>query len=199
MDDPEIILAIESAISGGSLALMRRSEIICEWIGEGGVSRAEDLLLNIDLILKRGGVKKDNLTQIAVSVGPGSFTGIRIGLATAMGLATALSLKLSKFSILHAMANQAPDGESVLTAVPVGRGVMCTQRFQQNTDKFVPLDMPTAISSEDFDRHGLSRDNFVITPEDIENGLASCLALAAGDARIEKTEEPLFIAKPANI
>ncbi len=199
MGHPQIILAIESAIGGGSLCLVRETEQIGAWTGDGSLSRAEDLLSNIDLILKRSEVDKKDITRIAVSVGPGSFTGIRIGLATAMGLATALNIDLVRFSILHAMAMQAPDGESILTAVPVGRGVVCMQRFLKNFDEICPLDEPTAISSEIFDRKELSKHNIVVTPETIDGGLAACLPTAALDKRVPQTREPLFIAKPANL
>jgi len=199
MGHPQIILAIESAIGGGSLCLVRETEQIGAWNGDGSVSRAEDLLSNIDLILKRSEVSKNDLTRIAVSVGPGSFTGIRIGLATAMGLATALNIELARFSILNAMAMKAPDGDSILTAVPVGRGVVCMQRFRKNFDELWPLDEPTAISSEIFDGNELSKHNIVVTPEAIDGGLAACLAAAALDKRVSQTILPLFIAKPANL
>ena len=194
-----MILAIESAVGGGSLCLGSETEQIGAWTGDGSVSRAEDLLSNIDLILKRSVVGKKEITRIAVSVGPGSFTGIRIGLATAMGLATALNVELARFSILHAMAIHAPDGESILAAVPVGRGVVCMQRFRKSFDEICPLNEPTAILSEVFDGNRLLEQSIFVTPEAIDGGLATCLSAAALDKRVPQTRGPLFIAKPANL
>ncbi len=131
MNNVPTILAIESAIRGGSIALANGVDVIDAWVGEGGVSRAEDLLWNIDLMLKRNGIEKRELSNIAVSAGPGSFTGIRIGLATAMGIAASLNISLARYSILYAMAVSQPDSELIITAVPVGRGVICKQSFQK--------------------------------------------------------------------
>ena len=138
------ILAIESAIRGGSIALFQNGEIVDTWLGEGGVSRAEDLLWNIDRMLKINGIAKASLTQIVVSIGPGSFTGIRIGLATAMGIATALNIDLAKYSILYAMVASQANNESLTTAVPVGRGVVCMQTFRMDVSEIVELTGPTA-------------------------------------------------------
>lgn len=198
MTNSSHILAIESAIGGGSLSLSRGETQIDKWIGEGGVSRAEDLLWNIDQILRRNNLSKSSIKRIVVSVGPGSFTGIRIGLATAMGLATALNIDLVRISILYAMATQAPDDKNILTAVPVGRGVICTQRFRKTLDNITALDEPTAIPAENFDKIIPGANSYVIVPQDIVGGLANCLATAANDARISQTSGPLFIAKPVN-
>ena len=74
------ILAIESAIAGGSLSLIRGDVELGNWIGRADVSRAEEILVNIDAMLTACGVSKHDLDLIAVSAGPGSFTGIRIGM-----------------------------------------------------------------------------------------------------------------------
>jgi len=195
MAENPTILAIESAIRGGSLALAVSGEIIDTWLGEGGVSRAEDLLWNIDLMLKRNNIAKQTLTQIVVSIGPGSFTGIRIGLATAMGLATALNIDLARYSILCAMAASSQDGDSLRTAVPVGRGVFCKQTFRKNSAEIAELTEPTAVTDELFE---LDRKD-IITNETFADGLAVCLIDAANDPRASRATEPLFIAKPANI
>jgi tRNA threonylcarbamoyladenosine biosynthesis protein TsaB len=67
-----MILAIESAVGGGSISLLRGSTEIAGWIGEGGVSRAEDLLPNISRLLHKAVVDKYDITKLAVSTGPGS-------------------------------------------------------------------------------------------------------------------------------
>lgn len=191
------ILAIESAIRGGSIALFQNGEIVDTWLGEGGVSRAEDLLWNIDRMLKIHGIAKNSLTQIVVSIGPGSFTGIRIGLATAMGLATALNIDLAKYSILQAMVASQPNSQSLSTAVPVGRGVVCMQTFRMDDSEVAELTGPTAMMEDNFRRE--ARQIEVITDEHFARGLAVTLIDATNDPRITRADEPLFIAKPANI
>lgn len=197
MANRPIILAIESAIRGGSIALFQNAEIVDTWLGEGGVSRAEDLLWNIDRMLKNHGIAKNLLNQIVVSIGPGSFTGIRIGLATAMGLATALNIDLAKYSILYAMAASQANNESLTTAVPVGRGVVCVQTFRKDDSEIVELTGPIAVIEDTFQQEPLRKE--VITPEYFPRGLAGSLIDAVNDKRIARTNEPLFIAKPAHI
>ena len=197
MENKPIILAIESAIRGGSIALFQNNENVDTWLGEGGVSRAEDLLWNIDRMLKNHGIAKTSLTQIVVSIGPGSFTGIRIGLATAMGLANALNIDLAKYSILYAMAASQANNESLTTAVPVGRGVVCVQTFRKDVSEIVELTGPIAVIEGNY-QHELLRME-VITPEYFPRGLAASLIDAVNDTRIPRANEPLFIAKPAHI
>lgn len=191
------ILAIESAIRGGSIALSHHGEIVDTWLGDGGVSRAEDLLWNIDEMLKRNRLAKRELTQIVVSVGPGSFTGIRIGLATAMGLAAALNIDLAKYSILEAMAASSTDSDVLTTAVPVGRGVFCKQTFRANSAEIAELTAPTAITDKDFELE--QANSKIITNDSFANGLAACLIKAVNDPRARRATEPLFIAKPAHV
>jgi len=197
MNSVPTILAIESAIRGGSIALARGSEIIDTWLGEGGVSRAEDLLWNIDAMLKRNGIDKQELSKIVVSAGPGSFTGIRIGIASAMGIATSLDIPLAKYSILHAMAASDHEGEHIVTAVPVGRGVMCKQAFRKNDQEIAALTEPQPLSIEQFDIK--AKDCKMTTVENFTRGLAVCLIDAVNDARVPFAGEPLFISKPAHL
>ncbi|MGB5013010.1 MAG: tRNA (adenosine(37)-N6)-threonylcarbamoyltransferase complex dimerization subunit type 1 TsaB [Pyrinomonadaceae bacterium] len=196
MNNVPTILAIESAIRGGSIALAHNAEIIDTWVGEGGVSRAEDLLWNIDLMLKRNGIEKRELSNIAVSAGPGSFTGIRIGLATAMGIAASLNISLARYSILYAMAVSQPDSELIITAVPVGRGVICKQSFQKNAGKITAATKPIAVAADQFE---MEIQDATITAEDYDRGLAVCLIDAANDQRVPLADEPLFISKPAHL
>lgn len=197
MANETTILAIESAVRGGSIAISRNGEIVDTWFGEGGISRAEDLLWNVDRMLKQTGIAKVSLTQIVVSVGPGSFTGIRIGLATAMGLAIALNIDLAKYSILQAMITGTKDGGSLTTVIPVGRGVVCMQTFRNNKTAITELSGPIAMNEENFQRKPPMGE--LVTAENFSRGLAVSLINAASDPRIPRIREPLFIAKPANI
>ena len=197
MIEPAIILAIESAIRGGSIALARGVDVLDSGIGEGGVSRAEDLLWNIDEMLKRNNFAKHELSQIAVSVGPGSFTGIRIGLATAMGLASALNIELLKYSVLYAMASGQLDGERITAVVPVGRSVSCKQTFRKNASEMVALTEPTPLADKTFEK--VAKENALISVDNFPRGLATCLIDAANDSRVAIATDPLFIAKPSHI
>jgi len=121
MSNPShVTLAVESAICGGSISLIRAGSEIANWVGSANVSKAEDLLVNIDAMLTSTNIAASDIDLIAVSAGPGSFTGIRIGIATALGLKAGLGIEMSSESALKAMAFTQPDVGCIVAALPVG-------------------------------------------------------------------------------
>jgi tRNA threonylcarbamoyladenosine biosynthesis protein TsaB len=82
-----LILAVETATRVMSVALLRADEVLVEVSTCEGRLHAERLLPGIDTALRLGDVSLDDVEAYAVSIGPGSFTGLRIGLATIKGLA----------------------------------------------------------------------------------------------------------------
>jgi tRNA threonylcarbamoyladenosine biosynthesis protein TsaB len=70
-------------------------------------------MTQVDAVLDRSGFSLDQLDGIAVSIGPGSFTGLRIGLSVAKGLAFALDKRVIPVPTLHALAQRAVDGKIV--------------------------------------------------------------------------------------
>ncbi len=186
MNRPRVILAIESAISGGSLSLLRDGIEISHWIGSASVSKAEDLLVNIDAMLRSSGVSKGNISMVAVSAGPSSFTGIRIGLATALGLKNGLGIEMSNVSALTAMAAAADVQGSSAVAVPTGRNAICIQEFTNNGN-LLPVCAPHTITEEAF-------AETLRTEQDIHFILHGSLPLYA-DASISYTNVGVNIAQ----
>ena len=145
---PEITLAIESAIAGGSLSLLSNESELDRWSGDDMVSRAEELLPNIIEMLERQNLDRKMLGRIAVSLGPGSFTGIRIGIATALGLKNSLNIPCVGMSALEAMAANANVTGTVIAALPVGRDLICSQVFEVSEQGIPsPLSEPAAAKS----------------------------------------------------
>ena len=149
-NDSTIILSIESAVRGGTISLLRDDAEIANWTGASGVSRAEDLLANIDRMLSENGISRHKIGLIAVSAGPGSFTGIRIGIATALGLKNGLGVEMSSVSALKAMVFKRLTGEQVTAALPVGRNAICLQPFGGTGREVVALDEPHTITESEF-------------------------------------------------
>lgn len=130
MTTPDRILAIEAAIGGGSIALLEHGRVLAKWHSEENVARSEVLLSKIADLLKEADTGKSELTKIAVSNGPGSYTGIRIGLSTAMGLARSLGIPCAGVSALRAISmNSSPPLENTVV-VPIGRDGYCRQTFR---------------------------------------------------------------------
>ena len=106
-----LTLAFDTATGVATSALVDDGEVLGE-----RASRAQTLLEDIDALLRQGGAHPRDLDALAIGVGPGSFTGMRIGLATARGLALALDLQGAGVSTLAALAEGAPGALPVIDA-----------------------------------------------------------------------------------
>ena len=94
-----LTLAFDTATSAATAALVRDGEVLGE-----RVSRAVTVLADADELLHESGIERAELTGLVVGTGPGSFTGLRLGLATVRGLALALDLPVAGVSTLYALA-----------------------------------------------------------------------------------------------
>ena len=106
-----LTLAFDTATDVATSALVDDGEVLAE-----RSSRAVTLLEDVDALLRQGGAHARDLDSLAVGIGPGSFTGVRIGLATARGLALALDLRGAGVSTLDALAAGAPGATPVIDA-----------------------------------------------------------------------------------
>lgn len=143
-----LVLAIEAAVRGGSVALLENDREIATWHGTADVSRAEDLLSNISDMFDRTQIDKRNLARIAVSNGPGSYTGIRIGLATALGLARALNIECVGVPLMPAIAALSNATVKTIAVIPIGRGELCWQAFDTENDNFLSEQAATGSVSD---------------------------------------------------
>lgn len=101
------ILNIETATKNCSVSLAKNGEtILCKEIAEQGYSHAEKLHVFIEDILKETAITVRDLKAVAVSKGPGSYTGLRIGVSTAKGLCYALGIPLISIDTLEVLAKQ---------------------------------------------------------------------------------------------
>ena len=106
-----LTLAFDTATSVATSALVRDGELL----GERS-SRAVRVLADAEELLGHAGAEPGELTRVVVGTGPGSFTGVRMGLAAARGLAFALGLRLAGISTLDALAAGAPGALPVVDA-----------------------------------------------------------------------------------
>lgn len=116
------ILAFDCAISGLSVAVVR-DDVCLAHHREEGRGQAATLLPAIAAVLRQAGVDRRALSMIAVTVGPGSFTGVRVGLAAARGLAVALGVPLAGLTTTAALlAAAVPDGRLAVAAIDTHLG-----------------------------------------------------------------------------
>lgn len=106
-----LIVAFDTATDVATSALVWDGEVLGELR-----SRPTTVLEDVEALLRRGGVRHSQLEGVVVGIGPGSFTGLRMGLATARTLAFSLELPLAGVSTLDALAAGAPGATPVIDA-----------------------------------------------------------------------------------
>jgi tRNA threonylcarbamoyladenosine biosynthesis protein TsaB len=176
-------------------ALVDDGEVLAE-----RVARAQTLLEDVDALLRQGGAHPRDLDALAVGTGPGSFTGLRIGLAVARGLALSLDVPGSGVSTLEALAAGAPGAVPVVDAgrrevfvlvrgtpsvfapavLEVAPGTVCVGNGARRYRSL--LEQRGAVVPEDGDERHLPRARFHA-------------ALASGWRTLESVE-PLYVRAP---
>ena len=112
------ILNIETATKNCSVAIAKSGQIIvCKEMAEEGYSHAEKLHVFIEQVLNDAGIGFKDLAAVAVSQGPGSYTGLRIGVSAAKGLCFALDIPLIAVDTLATLAAQAKINDGVVIPV----------------------------------------------------------------------------------
>ena len=99
-----LILAFETSAKAGSVALMDEKSLLGESYSNTGLTHSQTLLAMAEELLKNCGKTAADVTAVAVAAGPGSFTGVRIGVAAAKGFAWARELPCCGESTLESMA-----------------------------------------------------------------------------------------------
>ena len=187
-----LILAFDTATDRATSALVDDGEVLGE-----RVSRASTLLADVDALVRQAGAHPRDVTCLAVGVGPGSFTGIRIGLAAARGLALALDVTAAGVSTLDALTAGADGAIPVIDA--------------KRHEVFVPG--PRAVAPADFEidpdatyvgdgavryRDVFEQAGATVPPDDDERHLPRArfhAELATGFGPVELVE-PLYVRLP---
>lgn len=139
---PGPILILDSGSPLASVALVRDGEVLATRLA--GTERSSTRLLEmIRDVLEEGGLEMTELGGVAVLRGPGSFTGVRIGLATVLGFHQALGLPVATPTSFEALAAAAPeDAEGVIAAVDALRGDWSVQAAASEPELVAGTDLP---------------------------------------------------------
>ncbi|HKV37422.1 MAG TPA: tRNA (adenosine(37)-N6)-threonylcarbamoyltransferase complex dimerization subunit type 1 TsaB [Pyrinomonadaceae bacterium] len=155
MSAEPLILAVETATLAGSIALARGNELIAASSGDPAVSHSNTLLADLDKLLSRTTFKLADIDLFAVAAGPGSFTGLRIGIATVKALAATLARSCAAIPTLQAVALAGGASEASVALLPAGRGEVFAQLFSVSADAVTALDEPSHISPQKMiDKYG---------------------------------------------
>ncbi len=134
------ILAVETATRCQGVAIVADEQILAEETHADCASHASILVPTIDRLLKSLNVSMGQLDGLAVSIGPGSFTGLRVGLSTMMGFRVATKLPLVTVSTLEAMAwNLKGEERIVCPTLKANRGEVYWALFQWEEEHLVRL------------------------------------------------------------
>ena len=146
--DAPVILAIETATRAGSVAVSHGEHILSCATGDASSSHSTDLIERVDRVLREAGLQLCNVDLFAAAIGPGSFTGLRIGLASVKSLAVAMNRKCAGVSTLAAVAHAAVESERTVALLPAGRGEVFAQMFSVVGNDVTPLDEAMHISPQ---------------------------------------------------
>ena len=142
-----LILAIETATRAGSISLTHGDRILSKVTGDSESSHSTDLIENIATVLRDGRANLNDIDLFAVASGPGSFTGLRIGLATAKSLAVNTGKQCVGVSTLTAIAHATGKSHgSIVSLLPAGRGEVFVQMFSAGENTIEPQDNASHIS-----------------------------------------------------
>jgi tRNA threonylcarbamoyladenosine biosynthesis protein TsaB len=145
-DKAPMILAIETATRAGSVALALGKEILCADSGDASASHSTDLIQTVERTLNAAGVTLSQVDLFAAAVGPGSFTGLRIGLATIKSFAVCTGKNCVGVSTLAAIADAAGPAERTVSLLPAGRGELFAQLFSVADGQVRELDTAAHLS-----------------------------------------------------
>ncbi len=143
------VLALDTASPEPGVCLLARGQVFEEAL-PADRHASEKLLSTIARCLDRAGMALSECDRIAVCSGPGSFTGLRVGLSTAWGLGRALEIPLESVSTLEGLAEaaRAGGGDCVTAVVDAGRGEVVIESFSLEGQRARSLSPPRRVSRE---------------------------------------------------
>lgn len=176
------ILNIETATKNCSVTIAKNGKtILCKEISELGYSHAEKLHVFIEELINEAGITFKELSAVAVSKGPGSYTGLRIGVSTAKGLCYGLDIPLIAIDTLTILAHQVKKTDGlIIPMIDARRMEVYTAVFDSNKEMIgnVKAEILTKNSFSNFDetlyfigdsnekaRTVLIKDNFIFLDE----------------------------------
>ena len=146
-----IILALESSATACSVSVTRDGELVSQAYENSGLTHSRTLLPMVSHVLESGGIAMDEVDVVAVAAGPGSFTGLRIGVATAKGIAWPADKDCVGCSTLESMAWQVAHlkGKLIVCAMDARRKQVYNALFLAQGDHLERLTPDRAIALDE--------------------------------------------------
>ena len=210
-----LVLALDTTTKGGSCALARLDVVLHERPGDPGQPHDRRLPHDLIALLEDADVAIDEVDAYAVATGPGSFTGLRIGIATMQGLAFAADKPLLGVSAFDALARQAGARGRVATWIEAWRGDVYAALYEEGREVEPPSvqspaallprlrGMPTMFTGDAADLHravildALGADARIADPA--SPPLAGLIAVMAGDLARAGHRPPPHAVRPVYV
>ena len=146
-----IILAVHSSSPRLGIAVVRDGEILVEEILPSGREHLENIALAVQRVVAQSDLRLNGLDGLGVVVGPGSFSGIRVGMSFVKGVALALKKPVAGISSLEILARQALiDGECGAAVIDARRGQVYVSVYRRLNEQLIALDEPRLILADEF-------------------------------------------------
>lgn len=143
------VMGLETSTTHGGVAIVGEAGVVGEYMLNVEITHSERLLPAVDRLLTDAGFKLSDLGGLAVSIGPGSFTGLRIGLSTVKGLAYATGLPVAAVPTLEAMAWVLPGARlPVCPVLDARKQEVYAALFQHGPEGLARLMEDSALSPE---------------------------------------------------
>ena len=210
-----MLLALETSdrLCAACLYDSAKHEVLAAKTIDIGRGHAELLMGVIDEVLAGAGAKFSQLTSIAACIGPGSFTGIRVGVSAAIGFSIALTIPKLGITSLQALALQAVQGtgpKEILAIIDAHRGDVYAQRFSASgmvLNDAAQISVADLVAQTDFNDVTLSGSGVaalqafspstLIKPfNEITYPSVEFIALAASNPAFQLPVKPLYLRRP---
>ncbi len=176
-----LLLVIDTTLAACQAAVMEAGRVLAlrsEPMQRGHQERLAPLAAEV---MRDAGIGFADLRRVAVTTGPGSFTGLRVGLAFAKGVALAREIPCVGVGTLEALAGSLPEGARTLAAIDAGRGQIYLQGFEAGR----PLAPPEALDVE-----AAAARTAQLRPVRLAGSGAALLAAAAPAAAVFPLDAP---------
>jgi len=200
-----VLLAFDTATPTVSVALHDGDDVVAELVSDQPMRHGEQLAPLVDRALRETGLVRQDLTAVAVGVGPGPFTGLRVGLVTARTLGFVLEIPVYGVCTLDVLAVEAVDTGSVIGDFVVATDARRKEVYLASYDgdgvrlDGPVVDRPAVLATE----AQVVGEGAVLYPDDFPHGCrpvrpsAGWLARTVADERAELHDpEPLYLRRP---
>lgn len=208
-----IVLGVDSSATAASAAIVKDGKLVSEVLSDTGLTHSQTLLPMIKTCLDNAGLSIDNIDLIAVANGPGSFTGVRIGIATVKGIAFTNNIPCAEVSTLESMAYNVSDFDGIICSAMDARCNQVYTAFFENHSccKVNRLSDDTAMSIDElgkkiketeknvifvgdgaeicYNKLNSIIDNISIVPQNIRKQRASGVAICSLVKQAKKAED----------